>query len=394
MKKAKSENQIPKSNYSTRAFSPSPMSAKYQNEHRTFQGIPSLEVLASGKILVTWYANNREIHGEGKGNYVILCQSNDHGLSWRETHVVAPAINADERAFDAVLWQDPVGRVWWIWSQSYSEKLGDIFDGRAGVWCSRCDRPDAEVLQWSPPRRLGDGVMMCKPSVLSDGAWVFPVALWALYPEKQTPDERKIARSNLLISRDQGESFTFILGPDISHRTFDEHILIENTTNDWTLYIRTTYGIGCSRTRNGGQSWSKGKDSRLGGAGSRVAIRKLKSGNLLLVNNESPHRLPGQYKACAVREKMTAFLSKDNGKSWSVGLRLDERSNVSYPDIAEGNDGFIYITYDRDRYQIGQILLSRFTEADIEAGALITPGSYGYLSVNGLNQANHKKEKK
>lgn len=388
----KSENHKPLSHYSTQAFIPEPMQPSYRNEQRTFQGISSLEVTAGGRIFVTWYANNREIPGEGKGNYVVLSQSDDRGLSWRETHVVAPGLNVCERAFDAVIWQDPTGRVWWIWSQSYSEKLGEIFDGRAGVWCAVCDQPGADLLQWSAPRRLGDGVMMCKPTVLSDGAWVFPVALWRLYPEKQTAAERKNARSNLLISRDRGETFDLISGPDISHRTFDEHMLIENAADDWTLYIRTTYGIGCSRTRDGGKSWSPGKDSRLGGAGSRVAIRKLKSGNLLLLNNESAHRLPGQLKACATREKMTAFLSKDHGKTWCANLRLDERSNVSYPDIAEGNDGFIYVTYDHDRYKTGQILLARFTEADVEAGALISPGSYSCLSVNGLNQL--KKEKK
>ena len=49
------------------------------------------------------------------------------------------------------------------------------------------------------------------------------------------------------------------------------------------------------------------------------------------------------------RSHLTAFVSKDDGRSWEGGLMLDERGGVSYPDGQQTADGTIYITYDFDR---------------------------------------------
>jgi len=55
---------------------------------------------------------------------------------------------------------------------------------------------------------------------------------------------------------------------------------------------------------------------------------------------------------------------------------LDEHAGVSYPDFTEDAAGNIYAVYDRNRVKgHGQIWLARFTEADILAGAFVTPGS-------------------
>jgi hypothetical protein len=50
-----------------------------------------------------------------------------------------------------------------------------------------------------------------------------------------------------------------------------------------------------------------------------------------------------------VRKELTAFLTTDEGKTWSGGLLLDERNNVSYPDIAQAPNGDIYVHYDTVR---------------------------------------------
>ena len=61
---------------------------------------------------------------------------------------------------------------------------------------------------------------------------------------------------------------------------------------------------------------------------------------------------------------------------------IDERELVTYPDAVEGDDGFIYITYDRGRFTDSEILLARVTEKDILAGEIITEGSYLKRLVN------------
>ena len=87
--------------------------------------------------------------------------------------------------------------------------------------------------------------------------------------------------------------------------------------------------------------------------------------------------MPGEQRSqWGCREKLTAWLSDDDGASWHGRLLLDERPGVSYPDFTEGSDGFLYCIYDRDRCGRGEILLARFSEQDVEAGEFITPGSF------------------
>ncbi|WP_437231106.1 sialidase family protein [Planctomicrobium sp. SH661] len=71
--------------------------------------------------------------------------------------------------------------------------------------------------------------------------------------------------------------------------------------------------------------------------------------------------------------KLSAWLSDDDGITWTGGLILDERTGVSYPDGFQSPDGTIYISYDRNRDKDGEILLARFTEEDILARKLVSP---------------------
>lgn len=88
---------------------------------------------------------------------------------------------------DPGLWLEPQGKLRWFYMQSYG-----FWDGRAGVWASTTDEPDKAVPRWSPPRRLADGIMMNKPTVLRDGTWLFCISIWAQEPAKRLPvSERK-----------------------------------------------------------------------------------------------------------------------------------------------------------------------------------------------------------
>ncbi len=377
-------------NFSLDPFVPSPITQTYAAENRCHQGIPGIEILAAGRLFATWYAGT--LAGEGPGNYVVLSTSSDRGMSWKEIQVIAPESGREknERAFDATLWLAPDNRLWWFWSQCTTSGLSDIFDGRSGVWAVRCDDPDTDHPVWSEPRRIAEGVMMNKPTVLSDGAWALPTALWALYPKKILPEYAAISRSNLSITRDAGNSFQLIVGPDVPDRCFDEHVLIEQQDGTWRVLVRTHYGIGQGFSDDGGKQWHGIGDSGLGGPNSRFAIRRLNSGRLLLINHQVPTTLPGEPKGSwRCREKLTAWLSDDDGKSWYGRLMLDERAGVSYPDLTEGADGAIYCIYDRERVNRGEILSARFYEADVAAGTFVTPGSFmrGLISAFPVKKA-------
>ena len=95
-------------------------------------------------------------------------------------------------------------------------------------------------------------------------------------------------------------------------------------------------------------------------ASARFFLRRLRSGNLLLVRHANPEEPEA-------RSHLTAFLSDDEGESWKGGLLLDERHGISYPDGFQSEDGRIFIQYDYKR-ECGEILLATFTEADVLSG--------------------------
>lgn len=347
---------------------------------RKFQGIPGVETLDGKNLFVVWYANDEP--GEGPGNYVILARSSDNALSWREVlHIVPP--DGESRVYDPVIWFDPLGRLWLFWAQCHSTYLWDSFDGKAGVWAAVCNDPSGEELKWSVPRRIADGIMMNKPTVLKDQSWALPVSVWALRPDLLVPETVPQAFPNVLFSRDNGETFVWRRGPDVPERTFDEHMIIEQSDGRLRLFVRTGYGIGSAVSTPDGGEWQDIGDSGLGGPNSRFAVRRLRSGRLCLINHQMPHRLP-QEKLTSCRENLTAWLSDDDGASWYGRMLIDGRKDVSYPDFAEAGDGFIYLVHDHDRTGCGEIILSRFKEDDIAAGRIVSPGAYCRMVVSAL----------
>ncbi len=365
--------------YSEEAFIPQAMTEQFAPSTRKHQGIPGIEILPSGRLFATWYAGFEP--GEGPGNYVPLSTSSDGGRSWREVQVVAPIRPEAERAYDPALWLDPQGRLWWFWAQTTTEKLGYIFDGRPGTWAVCCDNPDTDSPVWSAPRRLGDGVMMNKPTVLADGSWLLPISLWSVYTDRILPELDAVSKANFLQTKDNGKTFELIVGARIAdpkHRSFDEHMVVERRDGSWWLLIRGSLpGIWESFSFDRGKTWSEPAPAVFDGPNSRFAIRRLKSGKLVMINHRVLHRLPGDTSlgSWSPRNNLTAWLSEDDGQTWGGGLLIDSRDQVSYPDLTEGEDGFLYLVYDHARTAHGQIIMARFTEADIRAGDLITPGS-------------------
>ena len=337
---------------------------KYASDQRLWQGIPGVERTAKGRIFVTWYSGGIT---EQLGNYSLVVKSDDGGKSFSEPLLVT-YVGEEGRCYDPCLWIDPLGRLWFVWSEIPNNAVKFI----------RCDDPDAEELVWSEERILGYDVMLNKPIVTKDGAWLFPCAVWknGLLSCGFGADGTQPTGAHVYVSRDQGETFS-LLGTAIARdRWFDEHMVLEKKDGSLECYIRTKCGIAVSQSIDGGLTWSAGVDCGLGGPNSRFFIGRLKSGNLLLVNH---------YRF-ASRNNLTAMISRDDGKTFEGFLLLDERSNVSYPDAVEGNDGFIYIVYDRERgahyipnynydSHAREILMAKITEEDILNGRILNPES-------------------
>ncbi len=339
---------------------------KHLTPARRFQGIPGVEVTRKGCLWAAWYSGGET---EGPDNFVVVVKSDDQGKTWTDAMFVVDPPGENVRAFDPCLWLDPIGRLWLFWAQSYSPKDLTISDGVNGVWGAWTANPDADLPEWSEPVRLADGIMMNKPTVLSDGAWAVPAAVWADgIGGGKTPERiRNICGANLVVSCDQGGTFVYRGGVAVPERCCDEHMFVELKDGRLWCLVRTDYGVGQSFSADGGKTWTPGEDSNLRGPNSRFFIRRLQSGNLLLVNHDSPARKEGESN-WRRRDKLTAWISLDDGGSWVGGLLLDARDGVSYPDGVQERNGDIWIIYDHQRYEQGDILLARFTEADAMAG--------------------------
>lgn len=316
---------------------------EYKSESRKFTGISSIAVSPKGRIWAVWYTGKSP--GENENNYVVVSSSGDDGNTWQEIIAIDPDGDGPSRAFDPELWVDPNGKLWVFWAQSVGH-TGTV----AGVWAMTTKNPDSEKPEWSDPKRLTNGIMMCKPAVLSAGEWVLPASTWRL-----TDNSAK-----MIVSKDEGKNWEERGAVNVPKeaREYDEHMIIEK--NDGTLWmlVRTKYGIGESTSSDGGVSWSPLVPSKLEHPSARFFICRLISGNLLLVKH-------GPIDMKSGRSHLMAFISKDDGQSWSKGLLLDERPGVSYPDGQQLTDGRIILTYDYNRTKEQFIMMTSFTEEDI-----------------------------
>lgn len=353
-----------------------PGARAYRRTERRFQGIPGIEASPDGSLLITFYTGGP---GEGSENHVVLA-------SYRPSHdaVTDPIAVVDPpgavRAFDPGLWVDPSGTLWWYWNQSTG-----WFDGVAGVWAARstgfgsASAPSHVGLKFEKPRRIGDGIMMNKPTVRTNGEWIFPAALWRNAPRpspRPTPEGELPVRpgalvprtgAHLLITRD-GETFGWRLGPDFPERAFDEHMVIERTDGGLLVAARTQYGIARQVSYDHGLTWRTLGATNVWrvGPSTRFFLRRLASGRLLLVYHD----------AARTRSHLTAYLSEDDGDTFPWALLLDARTAVSYPDGIQTIDGRIWIVYDRERTGAMEILLASITETDIIAGSLSDSASF------------------
>ena len=345
--------------------------ARYGDEVRCFQGIPGVERTKGGRLFYCFYTGTQD---EGSGNYVLLLQSDTDGETWK-TVLAVEAPTEMTRTFDPCLWIDDLGRLWLFYAQSYT-----WFDGRVGVWAAVCTEPDADTLRFAEPRRIANGIMMNKPIVTDRGSWLLCCAVWEGFSSEYNhlPAERF---SNVYCSADKGETFALIGHADYADRWIDEPMMVQLSDGRLWMLIRARHGIGQAFSEDGGFTWSAAEDSELGGPCSRFCLRKLKSGNLLLVNH---HDFKG-------RNNLKAMLSRDDGKTWEGYLMIDERADVSYPDVTEDDSGRIYIAYDWKRYHEKELYLAVVTEEDILAGQIVKETSCLRKLVNKAAGVNTKR---
>lgn len=327
-----------------------------------------IERTPGGRLWACWVAG-----GDSPEAFFVLATSDDRGESWSSPRLVldshADDLPVDRSILVGNLWTDPLGRLWLIFDQSM-----DMYDGRAGVWVTVCENPDADKPEWSPPRRIWHGVTLNKPTVLSTGEWMLPISL------DQRPGFRMfkgcfqeldpLRGANVFVSKDQGATWVRRGAVRFPNPDWHEHMIVERKDGSLWMLARTRKGIMQTTSTDGGKTWATPTEpANIRHPNARFHVRRMQSGRILLIKHGD------QIDSHNGRVQLSAWLSEDEGLTWQGGLVIDERKGISYPDGFQAPDGQIYISYDRNRSTDGEILLARFTEQDIMARKLVDPDS-------------------
>jgi predicted neuraminidase len=255
---------------------------------------------------------------------------------------------------NGVIWESPDGMVWLF----YVVRFGETWStSRIQVKISKDG-----ARTWSDPSLLAlePGMMVRnRPIVLSSGEYLLPV-----YHE--TGEDREE------------------VGPDSTSR----FLRFDPKAKRWSEsgWIRSAKGniqpapaevapghviAYCSRgggygpatdgylvraeSRDGGRTWSEGKNSAFPNPNSAVDFLKLASGNLLLVYNDHMSR----------RTPLRASLSVDNDKSYTRHLNIASGTDsFAYPVAIQAKDGRIHVVYTSNGRK--QVNLATFDEGDVK----------------------------
>lgn len=324
---------------------------RFERQNRLYQGCPTIASTPGGKLYAGWYSGgSRE---PSLLNYNIVARSNDGGLSWTELFAIDGYADERLQSLDIQFFTAPDGRLWVCWVQR-DYKIPSNQPGHLNEWAIICDDPDAESPVFSDPVFIGDGFLRCKPTFLNDRRWLLPAYNW------QT-DFYAYLESN-----DNGCTFQPKQAGRKVPTPFDEAQFLERTDGSLYMLARTNgTALAACESPDGGTTWNDGYLTDIPNPSTRFYLQRLPSGRVLLINNHD----------AKARINLTAFLSEDDARTWKYSLLLDAR-NTSYPDVALGKDGEIYVIHDRGRCSFKEILLSRITEDDIIAGKLVSDDSF------------------
>ena len=352
-----------------------PVPEQLKDSNRHYQACPSVTVSPKGRLWVAFLTGDST---EGEENVNVVISSGDDGRTWTKP-LFALGCPGPLRVMDCGLWTDPQGRVWLFYTQLFG-----FWDGRAGLWVKQALDPEDPNTEWTPARRICDGYLKNKPTSLSDGRILLPVEFFdpgftgyagrhghfVSLPPEFLHDSACYNQYNAFEAA-PGLADARFLGQSRCPRnlfTFPENMIVERRDGSLWMLMRTVFGIGEASSTDGGRTWTDMCPSKIPHPSARFFICRLRSGALLLIKN-------GDMKNAKGRNRICAFVSDDDGATWTGGLELDGRDNVSYPDAAQGADGMIHVVHDFDREGKCEIMYHRISEADVRAGRLVTSGS-------------------
>lgn len=292
----------------------------------------SIAELDNGDLYVVYYGGEGEYEGDTAVYGSRLAKGS---TKWTRPTIIADTPGRSEG--NAVAWQAPDGVVWLFYITNYGPTWSTsrikykLSKDRAHTWT------DSDVLAFE----LGSMVRGA-PIVLNNGEYLLPV-----YHE--TGEDREQTASDTY-------SYFLRYNPETKVWTESGRIYSPNgnlqpapvqITDDYLVAYCRPGGdfepnpkrfVIRSESRDGGHTWSEGKDTEFPNPNSAVDFIKLQNGHLLLVNNDTNigDRMP-----------LTAMISTDNDKTYPHRRHIVNipGDTAAYPVAIQTRDGKIHVVY-------------------------------------------------
>jgi len=298
----------------------------------------SVTELANGDLYLAYYGGSGEYHPD---TAVYGGRLKKGKKKWTKPVKIADTpFHSDG---NPVVWQAPDGVVWLF----HVVRYGDTWsDSRIHA---KVSRDGAKT--WSDPFVLGEerGMMVrSQPILLKNGDYLLPI-----YHETGHDRENVGADTTSLFLRCDPKTMTWTETNRITARQGCLQPSVVQIDDDYLIaYMRRGGGyeptndgyMVRAESRDGGRTWSVGKDSPFPNPNAAVDFIRLRNGHLLLVYNDS----------MVDRTPLTVAISADNDKTWPQRRNIAEgRGPFAYPYAMQTGDGKIHIIYTtRNRTQI------------------------------------------
>ena len=323
---------------------------EYSERERAWQGAPSIAMTDGGRLFVGFMSGG--IYEPDPRNHMVLVYSDDKGDTWSEpVLVIESKPENNTRCFEIELWRSPENELWMFWVEvpyrdgldmpTYEQQINmendseyHALEGRSVTYASVCKDPDADELEFSEPRALFNSVIRNTPYVTDSGRWLFPTYITSpreFYQFYYSDDCGKtLHTTEKCYGRAPG-------------RAYDEPSFHKCADGRIAVTVRTTPKMEDPHTYkrmfsdDDGITWSQPEDFMLA-ASQRPCTGNLSDGRVIMISSISVR----------ARNGFRLMLS-DDGINFEEKLILDDRERISYAEFVEGDDGTLYIAYDRER---------------------------------------------
>ena len=321
-------------------------------------------LLRGGRILIGYSGGRASPHALEAGESTIYQRlSADRGATWSEERAVihhpeCKALNCTYlRAADGTLWMFYLGFYKSVWKDGEP----DWGQTRSDVWCAR-SADEGET--WQDRRIAFRGYSGATNGGIetASGRLVFPFSYDVDRPGRLV--------SACLVSADRGRTWSLgehvDLGGNGDHAGAMEPAVVELRDGRVWMLVRTTMGrFWQAFSTDDGLHWSGLGPSAIESPSAPCYIRRLASGRLLLVLNDT-------MATTKKRDTLSAALSEGDGATWTAPLECARAGQLSYPYALEIEPGDILVSCQHvlaDAWKAVTPVLFRIREQTIRRGS-------------------------